>query len=166
MVNPLALSYAKLKQFHQNPQYNPGIESVYNRAMSAPTTPNIGGEIIRNLLGVYIGSKLGDARKGYAESERLRKIADERSMLDYRAEIEAGQREQEARNQMGLLGYKQGLEYTDPAKYIQDPNATGNIEDSRLHYRLSSLVHLNLRHGDFNRQCRRDCYLTRNLLIL
>lgn len=109
MVNPIALSYAKLKQFHNNPQYNPGMEAVYNRAMSAPVAPNIGGEIIRNVLGAYVGSKLGEGKQNYMaaqqEQERQKRLADERSMLDYRVGLEDKQKEAEReRLYQGLLG--------------------------------------------------------------
>lgn len=109
MVNPIALSYAKLKQFHNNPQYNPGMEAVYNRAMSAPVAPNIGGEIIRNILGAYVGSKLGEGKQNYIasqqEKERQNRLTDEKSMLDYRVGLEDKQKEAERqRLYQGLLG--------------------------------------------------------------
>lgn len=109
MVNPIALSYAKLKQFHNNPQYNQGMEAVYNRAMSAPVAPNVGGEIIRNILGAYVGSKLGEGKQNYMaaqqEQERQRRLMDERSMLDYRVGLEDKQKEAEReRLYQGLLG--------------------------------------------------------------
>lgn len=106
------------------PRYNPGLEAVYNRMMSTPVAPNIGGEILKNLLGAYVGANLGQAKQDYAtlESERQRqqKLEDEKALLDYRAKLDQAATEQKA-------GIERTQLLTDPNKYTLSEQVLGNI---------------------------------------
>lgn len=156
-MNPLAKVYARLMQpvvrsspyieasrrlkgFGGSESYNPMLEAIYERAMSQSVTPNVGGEIVKNIFGTIIGSKLGETNMAYLKSElkreRKQKIADEKEMLDYRAGLEAKTAEDKAtseyRRQIGLAGAKAGLDagqnYLDPAKYAPTPRQAGNLK--------------------------------------
>lgn len=100
--NTIAANYSKL------PKYNPGLEAVYNRMMSTPVAPNIGGEILKNLLGAYVGSNLGESKQNYLEAvqgkEREDRLADEQKSWQNRLALENQQKEAE-RQQMSKSLY-------------------------------------------------------------
>ena len=90
-MNPLSQAYYNMKRQWGAEDYNPYAEAVYGRAMATPTTPNIGGEAIKSLLGAIMASKLGQAKRGYVESERdlerKRGITDRKTMMDYQSKL-------------------------------------------------------------------------------
>ena len=92
------------------PQYNPMLEAIYQRAMSAPPSMSIGGEIARNLLGAFVGSKMGESKQKYMENqaqvERNQKIADMKSIADYNAGLAEKAAESKYGRDIGLLGMK------------------------------------------------------------
>ena len=131
-MNPLSQAYYNMKRQWGAEDYNPYAEAVYGRAMATPATPNIGGEAIKSLLGAIMASKLGQAKRGYVDTERKQRIADEKDMLDYRSRLEADAQNRRAQQERGLFGLKSALEYgqsfADPSKFTLSPEVRGNIE--------------------------------------
>lgn len=135
MINSLASIMGRFRQFDAAPQYNPMLEAAYARAMGSPPTTSTIGEIAKGILRGYMGSKLGEARRGFEEYQRQRDYEDRLSFLRESQKIEdesARQRaEDEYKRKVGLLGVNAGMEaaqnYLNPTKYALTPKQQGNI---------------------------------------